>query len=152
VSHFVEESTNYKSLASLAAGSLAYRYTRLGVMLLGEGRLAGSLLRPLSVGLGLGGEVFAFEGASRGLATLSGDRSNPNLWRWNGTGGWRQGVASSFVTFGLLKGAGHLTRESNLVLQHAFSSSAMVLGHQAAALTGWMPRPEGSWAEQLLHA
>src|SRR5215471_1930286 len=64
VTHFVDEATDLRGLASLAAGSLAYRYTRFGVMALGEGRLTASFLRPLSIGLGLGGEVVAFEGTS----------------------------------------------------------------------------------------
>jgi hypothetical protein len=56
------------------------------------------------------------------------------------------------LTFGLLKGAGYLSRESNVVFQHAFSSTAMVTGHQSAALLGITPPPEGSLAEQFLHA
>jgi len=156
VSHFVEEAAKPRTLAAITAGSLAYRFVRAGVMGLGQAHVAGSLLRPLSVGVGLTGEVTAFELTNRTLATLTvraGLKPAPtNLWNWSGPGGWREGMASSFITFGMLKGAGHLSRESNLILQHSFSSTAMVAGHQTASLLGIMPRPEGSLAEQLLHA
>ena len=121
-------------------------------MALGEGRLAAAPLRMLSVGVGLGTEVTAFETSSRAFTTLAGENANPNLWNWNGEGGLRQGLLTSLLTFGMLKGAGHLSRESNVVFQHAFSSTAMVAGHQSASMLGIISRPEGSLAEQLLHA
>ena len=75
-----------------------------------------------------------------------------NLWRWSGPGGLRQGLLQSFLTFGALKGAGHLARGENLIAQHLFQDTAMVLGHQASGALGIEPRPNGTLAEQFLHA
>jgi hypothetical protein len=167
VGRFVEEATDLRTLASLTAGGLAYRYGRMGTMALGNGQVAPSIflraggmpLRLLSLGLGLGSEVVAFEFTQRSLTTLwATDRSplrnpsqvteheSPNLWSWKGQGGWKQALFNDVLTFGLLKGAGYLSRESNVVFQHAFSSTAMVTGHQSAALLGIAPSPEGSLA------
>src|SRR4030095_11782548 len=71
---------------------------------------------------------------------------------WNGSGGIRQGLLQSFVTFGALKGAGRLVQGENLIAQHLFQDSAMVLGHQVSGALGIAPRPTGTLAEQFLHA
>src|SRR5215471_18300118 len=60
VTRFVDEAANPRTLAAITLGSAAYRFGRLGVMALGEGRLAAMPLRMLSVGVGLGTEVTAF--------------------------------------------------------------------------------------------
>jgi hypothetical protein len=158
VSHFVEEAASPATLAALMAGGMAYRFGRVGVLAAGEGRLAAAPLRLASYGFGLGAEVGAYEFTNRVLQTVGAagrppaDSQNPNLWSWSGPGGWAQGLGSSALTFGLLKGAGFLAREQNLVLQHAFQSTAMVAGQNAVAALGIAPRPEGSFAEQVLHA
>lgn len=153
VSHFVQEATDLRTLASMGTGSLFYRFGRIGTMALAaRAPQAASLLQIASYGVGLFSEVAAFEGTQRSLASLSGDSTNANLWRWSGRGGWQEGLGSSLITFGLLKGSGALAREQNVFAQHLFSDLAMVGGHQAAAAFGFLPRPEGSFAEQLLHA
>src|SRR4029453_14065176 len=78
--------------------------------------------------------------------------SNPNRWRWAGTGGMRQGLLQSLLTFGSLKGAGRFARGENLFIQHLLQDTAMVGAHQASWALGWAPRPAGSLAEQFLHA
>lgn len=153
VSHFAEEAGNWRNLAAMATGSLFYRVGRIGTLALASrAGQAAPLFQVASYGIGLGTEVVAFEGSSRLLASAVGDRSNANLWRWSGQGGWGQGLASSLVTFGMLKGAGHAAQGQNVVLQHLFSDFAMVGGHQAAYALGLNPRPEGTFAEQMLHA
>jgi len=74
------------------------------------------------------------------------------MWVWSGSGGLKQSLIADLITFGALKGAGHLSRESNLIFQHSFTSTAMVAGHQTAGLFGLISRPEESLAEQFLHA
>ena len=131
VARFVEEASDGRTLASLVAGSLAYRFVRVGVMGLrarSTGLIA-SWSRPLSIGTGLLGEVTAFEGSLRTMAALSGNRSNPRLWRLSGTGGWGPALASDLITFGMLKGGAYLSRETNLIFQHTFSSTLLVAGH-----------------------
>ena len=97
VSRFVEEASSPTTLGALMAGGLAYRLTRVGVMGMGSS----SLLRPLSVAVGLGSEVSAYEFTNRFFHTVGATGQSPlqpNLWRWDGTGGWRQGLISSTIT------------------------------------------------------
>jgi hypothetical protein len=159
VTNFVEEAANPRTLAALTAGGLAYRVGRLGTLALAvnTGERIAPVLRLGSYAIGLGSEVTAFEFSNRSLISLgerAGLNSAPseNLWNWSGVGGWREGLASSAITFGLLKGAGFLGREQNIVFQHAFQSTAMVAGHNAAGFLGVTANPQGTLAEQLLHA
>jgi hypothetical protein len=164
VTRFVDEAADIKTLASLTAGGLAYRYGKAAVLssqfsVVSSGMVLPSLMRGGSVAFGLATEVTAFEFTNRSLDTIlrATGRSplqdpSPNVWSWSGTGGWKQSLINDGLTFGILKGAGYLSRESNVVFQHAFSSTAMVAGHQASAFLGIAPKAEGSLAEQLLHA
>ena len=153
VGGFAAQAADWRSLAAMATGGMAYRAGRIGVMGLGNG----SVLRAASVGVGLTAEVSTFEFTHRGLSSvaLGANGRGPlhaNLWSWNGSGGIRQGLLQSFVTFGALKGAGRLSQGQNVVAQHLFQDTAMVLGHQASGALGLMPHPTGTLAEQFLHA
>jgi|GEM_PF-5412803 len=146
VEKFVCQATDLKTLAPIVVGGLAYRLGRMGVMATGGGRLA-------SVGIGLGAEVTTFEMTNRSLSSLTGDApSNPNMWKWDGSGGIRQGLLSSLITFGTLKGVGHLAQGENVGVQHLLQDTGMVLGHQVSGAFGLIPRPTGTLAEQFLHA
>src|SRR4029453_17777408 len=151
VGGFAAQATDWRSLAAMVAGGMAYRTGRIGIMGLGNSSAlrVSTTLRVASVGLGLTAEVSTFELTHRSLSSPS---QNPNLWRWNGSGGIRQGLLQSFVTFGALKGAGRLVQGENLIAQHLFQDSAMVLGHQVSGALGIAPRPTGTLAEQFLHA
>src|SRR5262245_62108644 len=145
-SGFVEQATDWRSLAAMMAGGMTYRLGRMGAMAGGTGRLA-------SLGIGLGAEVTAFEMTNRSLSSLTGDhQSNPNLWRWEGQGGIQQGLLSSLVTFGTIKGAARLAQGENVVVQHLLQDTGMVLGHQVSASFGITEKPQGTFAEQFLHA
>src|SRR5262249_52453032 len=72
--------------------------------------------------------------------------------RWEGQGGIRQGLLSSLVTFGTLKTAARLAQGENIVVQHLLQDTGMVLGHQVSASFGITERPQGTFAEQFLHA
>jgi hypothetical protein len=146
VTDFTHHATDWKSLAAMTAGGVAYRLGRMGAVAAETGRWA-------SVGIGLGAEVTAFEMTSRSLSDLTGEGTqNPHLWTWNGTGGIRQGLLASLITFGSLKSAGRLAQGENVVVQHLLQDTGMVLGHQASASFGITERPQGSLAEQFLHA
>src|SRR4030095_5711843 len=119
-SGFVQQATEWKSFAAMMAGGLAYRMGRVGI--LGAG--SGNGLKALSLGAGLTAEVATFEFTHRSL------ESHSNLWRWNGSGGLRQGLLNSLITFGSLKAAGRLAQGQNLILQHGVQDLAMVFGHQ----------------------
>jgi NAD(P)-dependent dehydrogenase (short-subunit alcohol dehydrogenase family)/acyl dehydratase len=146
VGGFAQQATDWRSLAAMMAGGMTYRLGRMGAMATGTGRLA-------SLGIGLGAEVTAFEMTNRSLSSLTGDsRSSHNLWRWDGQGGIRQGLLSSLVTFGTLKGAGRLAQGENVVVQHLVQDTGMVMGHQVSASFGITDRPQGTLVEQFLHA
>jgi PAS domain S-box-containing protein len=148
VGSFAQQAADWRSLASMMMGGMAYRMGRVGVMSTG---VRSSQI--LSVGIGLGAEVTAFEMTNRSLTSLTGGSSlNPNLWRWEGQGGIRQGLLSSLVTFGSLKGAGRLAQGENVVVQHLLQDTGMVLGHQISGAFEITPRPRGSLIEQFLHA
>src|SRR4030095_1642777 len=156
----------------MTVGGMAYRIGRTGVMGLGSS----AFLRASSIGAGLAAEVSAFDMTHRGLTTVSGrggpvwppalgspiggrphggaptNHGESNLWRWSGNGGLRQGILQSLITFGALKSAGRLAQGENLVAQHVYQDSAMVLGHQASGVLGITPSPTGTFAEQFLHA
>jgi aspartate/methionine/tyrosine aminotransferase len=148
VGSFTQQATDWRSLAAMMAGGMAYRLGRIGMVSTG---LQGNQI--LSVGLGLGAEVTTFEMTNRSLTSLTGDPSrNSNLWRWSGQGGIRQGLLSSLITFGSLKGAGRLAQGENVVVQHLLQDTGMVLGHQFSGAIGVLERPTGTLAEQFFHA
>jgi hypothetical protein len=150
VGGFLREATRLSTLSAMVGGGLSYRLGRAGALSSGIVREA---LGPLSVVVGLGAEVTSFEMIHRSLLHLSGEgRQNPNLFRWNGEGGLGQGLLTSLITFGSLKGAGRLAQGENMVLQHLVQDSAMVLAHQASGSLGWTPQPSGNLAEQFLQA
>jgi hypothetical protein len=154
VGDFIQQATDWRSLTSMIAGGMAYRLGRIGTMTVGVQNFE-PLRRIASVGIGLGAEVTAFEMTNRALTIVGANGYSPlppNLWRWEGQGGIRQGFLSSLVTFGSLKGAGRLAQGENVVVQHLLQDTGMVLGHQVSGVFGITQRPTGSLAEQFLHA
>ena len=161
VSSFIDQASDWKSLAAMMAGGLAYRFGKIGFLSLGarassQSPLVTAVVRGGSIAFGLSSEVTVFEFTNRTLQTffespITGHRS-PNLWAWSGPQGFKQGWLSSFVNFGTLKGFGRLAGSQNLILQHGVQDFGMVLGHHLAFRVGFGERPEGSLSEQLLHA
>ena len=77
-SSFVDQATDWKSLASMMAGGLAYRFGKIGVMSASWVQQAAPLQRPLSIAFGFASEVTAFEFTNRTLHTLLGEhRGSP---------------------------------------------------------------------------
>lgn len=129
VTGFIHESTQLRSIAAIMAGGLAYRLGCLGT----------ASLPALSRAVGLASEATAFEGVNEILSPAS---QVPFLDRWR----------TSFLQFGLLKIAGAATLGQNGLAQHLVQDVAMVAGHQWTAQLGLTRTPEGSLAQQLLHA
>ncbi|MFO1519312.1 MAG: hypothetical protein U1F57_06595 [bacterium] len=153
VSNFTEEAANGQALLAMTAGSFFYRLGRAGTLALAaRAPQASPLLQLASYGIGVGSEVTAFQGTTRLLSTASGDASNPRLWQWAGRGGWAEGLASSFVNFSLLRGAGGWGEGQNVLFQHLFTDLAMVGGNHLAAQMGFLPAQEGTLAQELLQA
>jgi hypothetical protein len=155
---FLEQATDPKVLASMTAAGLAFRLGRVAGFGTSALRVSSSLRFPISYALGFGSEVLALEFTNRTLHSLWATRrsplqsGSPDLWSWSGPGGWKEGLSSSALTFGMLRGIGYLAREQNIIVQHAFQSFALVLGHQSASLLGIVPKSSGSFGEQILHA
>jgi hypothetical protein len=165
VDEFICQASDWKTLTALTLGGIAYRWGKIGILNVGAIHESPLLAGPLSIAGGLATEVTAFEFTNRVLQSLRAtgrsplqnqslatNHRSPNLWAWSGPGGWKEALLSDLVTFGSLKGAGYLSRESNLVTQHLFSSSAMVAGQNAASQLGITPKSEGSLADQWIHA
>ncbi|MFO1519381.1 MAG: DEAD/DEAH box helicase family protein [bacterium] len=170
VEGFLQQATDFKSLAAMMVGGLAYRAGRIGTLSVGAQDFAripmGALLQKVfSIGIGLAAEVSAFEFTNRFLSSVQSSRSKvssqpatlglgpeTNLWSWSGPGGLKEGLLQSFITFSTLKFAGWITPGQNLILQHGIQDLAMVAGHQFVYRVGIGNKPEGSFAEQLLHA
>ncbi|MFO1520074.1 MAG: serine/threonine-protein kinase [bacterium] len=152
VSEFTQNASDWKAIAAMTVGGLAYRFGRAGVMSVTALREAPLIALPLSVGTGLGLEVSAYELTHRSLQTFSGTAPSARLWSFSGAGGLKEGWISSLVSFGTLKGFGALSQGQNILLQHAAQDAGMVLGHEFAYQAGVGPKPEGSLAERFLHA
>ncbi|MFO1518960.1 MAG: HEAT repeat domain-containing protein [bacterium] len=159
ISRFVQEATDWKSLASMMAGGVAFRLGKIGLIAGAERGLgsAASRLFPLvqaasAVG-GLAVEVTVFEGSRRGLVSFTEEsKGNPNLFSWHGKGGIKDAWLSSFVNFGTLKGFGKLAEGQNLLAQHALQDLGMVTGRHVAHGVGFGEKPEGTLADQFVHA
>jgi hypothetical protein len=72
--------------------------------------------------------------------------------------GLKQGLFSSLITFGTLKGFGKLAEGQNALVQHGAQDLGMVLGHDLIYHLGsygnisLYEKPEGSFAEKLFYA
>ncbi|MFO1520225.1 MAG: hypothetical protein U1F57_11295 [bacterium] len=143
VSRFAEEACDWRTLAAMATGSLFYRVGRVGTLALAsQASQAAPLLQAASYGIGLASEVTAFQGVNDLLSREAHSPRETYFDRWR----------TSFVQFGLLKLAGGIVPNENILLQHALQDTAMVGGHQLTSRLGWTSAPEGSLAEQFLHA
>jgi hypothetical protein len=152
VTGFLDQATEWKSLAAMVAGGVAYRMGRIS-FLSAASRLSPSvqkiplLLNAGSSFFGLGVEVTAFEATHRSLLSLTHEgKQNPNLWQWNGKGGFKEGWLHSLVTFGTLKGFGKFAEGQNLILQHGAQDFGMVLGHQLVFKAGLERNRKEAWA------
>ncbi|MFO1519379.1 MAG: hypothetical protein U1F57_06940 [bacterium] len=141
VSGFVQQSTDWRSLAALMAGGMAYRLGRVGAFAVLPGSVSplSHVIAPLA---GLAVEVTAFQGVSDALSPAPLAREGGYWSRW----------ATSFVQFGLLKVGGAVAAPQNVFVRHLLQDTSMVAGHQLTARLGWTPAPEGTLAEQFVHA
>lgn len=128
---FSDGVTDWRALTSMALGGFAYRATSCFLRTLP----LRNLNHWIAPALGLSSEVSVYR-ASYHL--LSG--STHSSW------------TTDFVNFGSLKVFGKLAQGHNLVLSHAFQNFGMMVGHHLAYGFHLTTRPEGTLAEQFLHA
>jgi hypothetical protein len=149
VSNFISEASNYKTLAAMLCAGSAYRFTRIGAMTSTAPLLAGSGgILPLFVRAGsyvpaLATESGVFAGITRGLTRLEGQ---------NPTRSFEKDWAQAAFSLGALKLFGGVAQGQNLILQHLFADTGMVIGNHAASLAGVIEKPQGDLLTQLLHA
>lgn len=132
-------------LFPLMVGGLTGRLLKLGLA------PASALLRPAAYGVALFGEASAFELASRSARALQGERAQ-ELFSLRGEQGLGRGILHSMLSFAALKGAGSLTQNAGVLLQHSFQSAALVLGHDIAASLNLQEAEQGGLISRLAQA
>ncbi len=139
---FSEEVANPLSIAAMVGGGFAFRgtnllFSRLASPLLTEsGVLTRTLAQTTIRGLSLGAEVATFRNISHGSSHV-----------FEG-----KGFATDYLSFGILKGVGHVARGSSPVMTHFLQSTGMVAGQNLAYGFGFAIQPQGSLIEQLAYA
>ena len=136
-SNFTEQASDASSLFAMVAGSFAYRLGNLGVLSLGA--RAPLLSRFAAPVIGLSAEVSAFR-ATQSLLSSSDSHLPSSSW------------LTDFVNFATLKSVGRWAHGQNFILAHALQDVGMVAGHQLAYALNLSSAPEGSLAQQLIHA
>ena len=151
---FTQEACNWKSLASMTLGGVAYRYGRLGaIRLLGNGANAIPLLgKAFSHLAGLATEVTVFETSQRSLENLTAKQPNSAVWKLKGEEGLLKSWTRSFVNFGSLRIFGKMAEGTNPFLRHFIQDTGMVFGENLVFQLGFGDQVQGSFLQQLLHA
>ncbi len=129
-------------LPVLAAGS-AYRFGRLAFLstALAESRSAALLMGGASHAFALLSEATAYEFSHRALTG--------GLWKWEGMEGIKNGLLSSALTFGILRGSGSLLQNQNIFLRHFLQDSATLVGQDLSANYGLLPPSQQTWLSRL---
>ncbi|GEM_PF-3996128 len=138
LSSALAQSSDWKSLAAMTAGSLAYRLGNIAFLNVGAPCNVRLLLAPL---FGLASEVTAFRSAQ---SLLSPSHSSSILAS--------QEWMSDFINFGTLKIFGRFSQNQNPLFSHLFQDTGMVAGHQLAYSLGLSTKPQGNLIDQYLHA
>lgn len=155
--NFTREVLNPSSLLGMTGAGLTFRLARslafrvLAPLFAPQSTLASCLVRTSSTLIGFGAEVLAFEGITRG-SRIAFEGASQSLLAWEGEQGLRHGLLNGALTLGSLKLSGHFFQTRNIALQHFTQDSAMVLAHQLAAVAHLNEHPQGSLAQQFLHA
>lgn len=153
---FTEHAADPYTLSSIFLGGAAFRAVR-GLSfstfgsIVGESRVAASLLKTGSNALGLFAESGTFVSSERLLRVAFANADTSTL-EWSGREGIRNAWASAAVNFTALRGAGVLTAQHNALIQHFASVNAMVGANQASAQIGFTDAPTGSLMEQFAQA
>ncbi len=133
INTFISEACDWKTLAAMTVGGLAYRAGKLATLKF----LPGIAAR--AVGLAL--EAITYRS---GEALLRGQDLKVAFDP--------RGLLSTTLDFGLLKGAGKFVQHKNLFLAHALQSGTMVLGHELGANLNLVEREKGTWAQKWINA
>ncbi len=134
---FSHEASNFSNLVSMTGAAFSYRLLRTGLLTMNAGRYLASIG-------GLAAEVTSYRAATSffAKAPLSPSEAVFNPEGWFGT----------FLNFSVLKAGALLASGQNAFLIHSFQASSMVAANHIAHSFGFVPHPEGTLLQQLLHA
>ncbi len=154
--HFVEQASDWKSLAAMTAGSLAYQAGKIGVFS-AVPKLLGAVSHPLftktsAILFGLSCEVSAFRTVNHILNAPLRQAQGRLLSPDEGGGLFGKEWLSTFTDFVTLKGLGRLGAGQNVILSHLFQDTGMVAWHQLAYSLALSTKPQGNLIDQYLHA
>lgn len=136
------QASDFRSLASMSLGSLAFSLTRAASFSCLSGLLRStSLVKPLSWSVALLGEVSAFRYSNQILHP-----ENPELW--NDARAFR----ATLGDFIALKGVGHFLRAESYILRQFSQASGMVLGEYVGEHFDWRDVNHSSFLQRYAHA
>ena len=159
VNSFTHEASNWQNLAAMMAGGLAYRLGKIGVCSVGAIHELPLLARLLSPTIGLATEVSTFRGVNQifhnspqpSLILREGEREFPPLRVRGGEGELRSWLTDYF-NFATLKFFGKWGQNQNPLLTHFIQDAGMVAGHQLTYALHLSTAPQGTLAQQFIHA
>lgn len=130
------QTENFSGVVALVLGGGVGRALGSGVFAWASRRGSAILAESLYQGVSLGSEVLAYRSFTQGLSSLSDTK----------------GLATDFLSFGVLRGVGRLAQGQNIFLAHTLQAGGMVGAHHLAYGMGLATAPQGTTFEQFLEA
>src|SRR4030095_8236762 len=143
VGNAISTVSDEKMMASLFTAGLAGRFIRLGTVATTGKSLVPIAVQGLSHATALAGESAVFAGTERKFAEWGG-HARTQLFQKD----W----ARAAINLGSIKLFGGVAAGQNLITQHFLIDSAMVAGHHAGYAFGVTDKPQGTLAQQMIHA
>ena len=141
VSVSIQEASNFKTATAMLGAGWVGRFTRIGA--LSSGRTLSQVIRGISHVPALAAESAAFARIEREINLLEGQKT---------TQPFQKDWARAAVALTGLKLFGGISRGQNILLQHFFTDLGLIGGHHAAHALGFMEKPQGHFAQQMLQA
>src|SRR4030095_6693640 len=132
-----------KMMASLFAAGAAGSLIRLGTLAEAGESIAPLAAEAMSHVTALAGESAVFAGMERKFAQWQGHKP---------TQGFQKDWARAAINLGSIKLLGGAARGQNLITQHLLIDTGLVGGHHLGYAFGVTDRPQGSLAQQMIHA
>src|SRR4030095_12527168 len=143
VGNAISTVSDEKMMASLFTAGLAGRFIRLGTVATTGKSLVPIAVQGLSHATALAGESAVFAGTERKFAEWGG-HARTQLFQKD----W----ARAAINLGSIKLFGGVAAGQNLITQHFLVDPAMVAGHHAGYAFGVTDKPQGTLAQQMIHA
>lgn len=159
LSQAAAEARNPYTLTAIVAGvgigksieKLGYAGLSEALPFLGKSKIASPLFKTGIQGTALAGNAGAFTLTER-YFKVKWAGADSALLQWEGEQGIKNGWLSAFFNFGAFHLANPFTRNLNPLLRHTSNASILVAANHGTGFLAWTPKPEGTWAEQLIQA